>query len=194
INGMTAGSTYLGSLNAGSGTNTLNFNTSTDALATNTSLQGFANINLTNSQIALASDGNVGSGTINIDGNSELLFGNTFNGMLNVSLEGGGAAIVNNGANVSLSQTSGLTGGWQVDQGGSLTATTSDQLGTTDMLLNGTLNLNDIALFDHVLTGNGTLNVAKNNASTAFDFGTAVGGAFSGIVNLTNSTFALSAD
>ncbi|CNH92257.1 autotransporter protein [Yersinia pekkanenii] len=109
--------------------------------------------------------------------------------MLNVSLEGGGAAIVNNGANVSLSQTSGLTGGWQVDQGGSLTATTSDQLGTTDMLLNGTLNLNDIALFDHVLTGNGTLNVAKNNASTAFDFGTAVGGAFSGIVNLQNTTF-----
>ncbi|EIS21275.1 putative autotransporter protein, partial [Yersinia pestis PY-52] len=44
------------------------------------------------------------------------------------------------------------------------------------------------------MTGNGLLNVAKNDASTAFDFGSTVGGAFSGIVNLTNTTFALSAD
>nr|WP_323744687.1 autotransporter outer membrane beta-barrel domain-containing protein [Yersinia sp. Marseille-Q5920] len=61
-------------------------------------------------------------------------------------------------------------------------------------IANATLNLTDIALFDHGLTGNGTLNVAKNLASTAFDFGTSVGGAFSGTVNLTNSTFALTAD
>ncbi|WP_049689344.1 hypothetical protein, partial [Yersinia aldovae] len=58
---------------------------------------------------------------------------------------------------------------------------------------NATLNLADIALFNNALTGNGTLNVAKNDASTAFDFGSSVGGAFSGIVNLTNSTFALNA-
>ncbi|MDN0125342.1 autotransporter outer membrane beta-barrel domain-containing protein, partial [Yersinia aleksiciae] len=60
-------------------------------------------------------------------------------------------------------------------------------------ITNATLNLADIALFDHALTGSGTLSVIKNDASTAFDFGSSVGGAFSGTVNLTNSTFALSA-
>ncbi|WP_049615519.1 beta strand repeat-containing protein, partial [Yersinia pekkanenii] len=184
------GSTYLGSLNAGSGTNNLNFNTSTDSLATTTSLQGFANINLTNSQIALASDGNVGSGTINIDAASELLFGSTFNGTLAASLAGSGAAIVNNGANVSLSQTSGLTGGWQVDQGGSLTATTSDQLGTTDMLLNGTLNLNGAASSNNALTGNGLLNI--DPGGNTFNFGANTGTAFAGAVDMRNSTFTLS--
>lgn len=108
INNMTLGSTYLGLLNAGSGTNSLNFNTSTDTLLADTSLQGFTNINLTSSHITLSSNTNVGSGVMNIDSGSELLFGSTFNGQLNASLghvaSGDGSAIVNNGANVTLSQ------------------------------------------------------------------------------------------
>ncbi|WP_033851087.1 autotransporter outer membrane beta-barrel domain-containing protein, partial [Yersinia wautersii] len=195
INGMSVGSTYLGSLDAGSGLNTLNFNASTDELAAATSLQGFTNINLVDSHITLVSDDNIGSGTVNIDSSSELLFGSTFDGILHATLGSGtGSAIVNNSANVSLSQASVFAGTWQVNNGGALTASSSNQLGSASVELDGTLNLDNVALFDHVLTGNGTLNVAKSLASTAFDFGSTVGGAFSGIVNLTNTTFALSAD
>ncbi|WP_032484315.1 hypothetical protein, partial [Yersinia pestis] len=84
----------------------------------------------------------------------------------------------------------------QVTDDAEVTLTSSNGVGNTVKvdIADATLNLNDIALFDHVLTGNGTLNVAKNLATTAFDFGSTVGGAFSGIVNLTNTTFALSAD
>ena len=196
INGMSVGSrTYLGSLDAGTGLNTLNFNASTDELAAATSLQGFTNINLVDSHITLVSDDNIGSGMINIDSSSELLFGSTFDGILHATLgTGTGSAIVNNSANVSLEQASMFAGTWQVNQGGALTASNSNQLGSAKIGLDGTLNLDNIALFNHVLTGNGTLNVAKNLASTAFDFGSTVGGAFSGIVNLTKTTFALSAD
>ncbi len=195
INGMSVGSTYLGSLDAGTGLNTLNFNASTDELAAATSLQGFTNINLVDSHITLVSDDNIGSGMVNIDSSSELLFGSTFDGILHATLgTGTGSAIVNNSANVSLEQASMFAGTWQVNQGGALTASNSNQLGSAKIGLDGTLNLDNIALFNHVLTGNGTLNVAKNLASTAFDFGSTVGGAFSGIVNLTKTTFALSAD
>ncbi|BET61230.1 autotransporter adhesin YapH [Yersinia pseudotuberculosis] len=195
INGMSVGSTYLGSLDAGTGLNTLNFNASTDELAAATSLQGFTNINLVDSHITLVSDDNIGSGMVNIDSSSELLFGSTFDGILHATLGTGmGSAIVNNSANVSLEQASMFAGTWQVNQGGALTASNSNQLGSAKIGLDGTLNLDNIALFNHVLTGNGTLNVAKNLATTAFDFGSTVGGAFSGIVNLTNTTFALSAD
>ncbi len=196
INGMSVGSrTYLGSLDAGTGLNTLNFNASTDELAAATSLQGFTNINLVDSHITLVSDDNIGSGMVNIDSSSELLFGSTFDGILHATLgTGTGSAIVNNSANVSLEQASMFAGTWQVNQGGALTASNSNQLGSAKIGLDGTLNLDNIALFNHVLTGNGTLNVAKNLATTAFDFGSTVGGAFSGIVNLTKTTFALSAD
>ncbi len=195
INGMSVGSTYLGSLDAGTGLNTLNFNASTDELAAATSLQGFTNINLVDSHITLVSDDNIGSGMVNIDSSSELLFGSTFDGILHATLgTGTGSAIVNNSANVSLEQASMFAGTWQVNQGGALTASNSNQLGSAKIGVDGTLNLDNIALFNHVLTGNGILNVAKNLASTAFDFGSTVGGAFSGIVNLTKTTFALSAD
>uniref|UniRef100_UPI000B02009B hypothetical protein n=1 Tax=Yersinia kristensenii TaxID=28152 RepID=UPI000B02009B len=78
----------------------------------------------------------------------------------------------------------------QVTDSSNATLTSSNAVANTVAvdIANSTLNLTDIALFDHALTGNGTLNVAKNLASTAFDFGATVGGAFSGIVNLQNST------
>ncbi len=181
INGMSVGSTYLGSLDAGTGLNTLNFNASTDELAAATSLQGFTNINLVDSHITLVSDDNIGSGMVNIDSSSELLFGSTFDGILHATLGAGtGSAIVNNSANVSLEQASMFAGTWQVNQGGALTASNSNQLGSAKIGLDGTLNLDNIALFNHVLTGNGTLNVAKNLATTAFDFGSTVGGALVG--------------
>ncbi|MFW5389672.1 hypothetical protein, partial [Yersinia sp. 2542 StPb PI] len=60
----------------------------------------------------------------------------------------------------------------QVTGGSDATLTSSngvDNAVTVD-ITDATLNLADIALFDHALTGTGTLNVAKNDASTAFDF------------------------
>ncbi|WP_145587988.1 autotransporter outer membrane beta-barrel domain-containing protein [Yersinia aldovae] len=193
INNMTVGSTYLGSLNAGSGTNTLNFNTSTDALAASTSLQGFANINLTGSHITLVSGTNVGSGVINIDGGSELLFGSTFNSALNASLGhvagGDGSAIVNNGANVTLNQANAFAGDWKINLGGALTASNSNQLGATTIALNGTLNLNGVATSNNALTGNGLLNI--DNANNTFNFGGTTGTAFAGTVDMRNSNFSL---
>ncbi|WP_145525593.1 autotransporter outer membrane beta-barrel domain-containing protein [Yersinia rohdei] len=193
INNMTLGSTYLGLLNAGAGANTLNFNTSMDSLASDTSLQGFANINLTDSQITLAAASNVGSGVMNIDGGSELLFSNTFNGILDASLghvaSGDGSAIVNNGANVRLSQASAFTGDWQINQGGTLTASNSNQLGTTAIALNGTLNLNGVATSNNALTGTGLLNI--DTANNTFNFGVNTGTAFAGSVDIANSTFVL---
>ncbi|WP_145514957.1 autotransporter outer membrane beta-barrel domain-containing protein [Yersinia massiliensis] len=195
INNMTAGSTYLGSLNAGTGTNTLNFNASTDTLAADTSLQGFTNINLANSLITLVSDTNIGSGVISVDGASDLLFGSAFNGTLNASLGhlvgGDGSAIINSGANVALSQSSNFAGDWQVKQSGTLTASNSNQLGTAAIALDGTLNLNGVAATNNALTGTGALNIA-NTVNSAFDFGSNTGTAFAGTVNMQNATFNLS--
>ncbi|WP_145579320.1 autotransporter outer membrane beta-barrel domain-containing protein [Yersinia massiliensis] len=195
INNMTEGSTYLGSLNAGTGTNTLNFNASTDTLAADTSLQGFTNINLANSLITLVSDTNIGSGVISVDGTSDLLFGSAFNGTLNASLGhlvgGDGSAIINNGANVALSQSSNFAGDWQVKQSGTLTASNSNQLGTAAIALDGALNLNGVAATNNALTGTGALNIA-NTVNSAFDFGSNTGTAFAGTVNMQNATFNLS--
>ncbi|HFR4114843.1 TPA: pectate lyase-like adhesive domain-containing protein, partial [Yersinia enterocolitica] len=194
INGMTAGSTYLGSLNAGSGTNTLNFNTSVDSLTETTSLQGFTNINLTDSQIALSSSNNVGSGTINIGVSSELIFNSTFNGILNASLgnsgSGDGVAVVDNDADVSLSQASAFAGDWQVNERGTLTVSNSNQLGDSGLSLSGTLNLNGVATFNNSLLGAGLLNI--DTANNTFNFGVNTGTGFAGTVDMKNSIFTLS--
>ncbi|WP_145591159.1 autotransporter outer membrane beta-barrel domain-containing protein [Yersinia rochesterensis] len=195
INNMTTGSTYLGALNVGSGSNTLNFNQSVDSLATATSLQGFTNINLTNSQIGLSSVNNLGIGsTVNIGSGSQLLFNSTFNGTLNASLghvaPTDGLAIVNNGANVTLNQANAFEGGWQVAQGGILTASNSNQLGTATIALGGTLNLNGVPNSNNALTGNGLLNI--DPANNTFNFGVNTGTAFAGTVDMKNSIFTLS--
>ncbi|MDN0125347.1 hypothetical protein QVN60_19625, partial [Yersinia aleksiciae] len=59
-------------------------------------------------------------------------------------------------------------------------------------ITNATLNLADIALFDHALTGSGTLNI--DTANNTFNFGSNTGTAFSGTVDMRNSVFSLSGD
>ncbi|MBW5817228.1 autotransporter outer membrane beta-barrel domain-containing protein, partial [Yersinia kristensenii] len=194
INNMTAGNTYLGALNAGSGSNTLNFNGSYYALGTTTTLQGFANINLASSQIALSSRDNVSSGTINIDSSSDLIFNSTFNGVLNASIghaaAGDGLATVDDGANVSLSQASAFAGDWQINSSGTLTASNSNQLGVSNLSLSGTLNLNGVATINNSLMGAGLLNI--DTANNTFNFGVNTGTAFAGTVDMKNSIFTLS--
>ncbi|WP_145589685.1 autotransporter outer membrane beta-barrel domain-containing protein [Yersinia rochesterensis] len=195
IDSMTmAGGNYLGSFNAGAGSNTLNFNNSYYALGTTTTLQGFANINLASSQIALSSRDNVSSGTINIDSSSDLIFNSTFNGVLNASIghaaAGDGLATVDDGANVSLSQASAFAGDWQINSSGTLTASNSNQLGVSNLSLSGTLNLNGVAAINNSLMGAGLLNI--DTANNTFNFGVNTGTAFAGTVDMKNSIFTLS--
>ncbi|MCU6374830.1 autotransporter outer membrane beta-barrel domain-containing protein, partial [Morganella morganii] len=56
---------------------------------------------------------------------------------------------------------------------------------------NSALTLSDLAGFDHALTGSGTLNISRHNASDTFDFGSKTGSAFAGNVSLKNTGFVL---
>ncbi|WP_315850990.1 autotransporter outer membrane beta-barrel domain-containing protein [Yersinia frederiksenii] len=131
-------------------------------------------------------------------GNSKLTVGSTANLGANSSVNLAGAldTLALSGFSGTFGNTVTGSGILQVTGASNATLTSSNAVANTVAvnIANSTLNLTDIALFDHALTGNGTLNVTKNLASTAFDFGTSVGGAFTGTANLTNSTFALTAD
>ncbi|CND14936.1 autotransporter protein [Yersinia frederiksenii] len=111
--------------------------------------------------------------SVTLAGTQDRLALSGFNGTFGNTVTGSGVVQVTGGSDATLTSTNGINDAVSLD--------------ITDAIL----NLEDIAQFNHALTGNGTLNVARNLASTAFDFGSAVGGAFSGIVNLTNSTFDL---
>ncbi|WP_186381566.1 hypothetical protein, partial [Yersinia massiliensis] len=118
-----------------------------------------------NSKLTVASTNNLGaSANIALAGAQDMLALSGFSGTFANTVTGLGTLQVTDSSNATLTSSNGLGSDVAVD------------------IANATLNLADIALFDHALTGNGTLNVAKNDASTAFNFGTAVGGAFSGIV------------
>ncbi|EIR49585.1 outer membrane autotransporter barrel domain protein, partial [Yersinia pestis PY-13] len=124
-----------------------------------------------NSKLTVASTNNLGaSSSVALAGTGDTLSLSGFNGTFGNSVTGSGVLQVTDDAEVTLTSSNGVSNAVTID------------------IADATLNLDDIALFNHALTGNGLLNVAKNDASTAFDFGSTVGGAFSGIVNLTNTT------
>ncbi|MCV6848318.1 autotransporter adhesin YapH, partial [Yersinia pestis subsp. pestis] len=112
--------------------------------------------------------------SVALAGTGDTLSLSGFNGTFGNSVTGSGVLQVTDDAEVTLTSSNGVSNAVTID------------------IADATLNLDDIALFNHALTGNGLLNVAKNDASTAFDFGATVGGAFTGTVNLNNSTFDLS--
>ncbi|WP_443006493.1 ESPR-type extended signal peptide-containing protein, partial [Serratia sp. MMO-28] len=190
LNNLTVGNTYLGSLNAGNGNNTLNFNNSTDALAAATRIQNFTNINFNTTDLTLSDTANISGGNVNLDSNSRLAFDQTFNGLFAGTLQGTGNTEVLAQSNVTLQNASTFSGIWNVDQGGTLTANNNNQFGTAAVALAGTLNLNAISQFDNALTGTGLLNI--DNANNAFNFGAGVGSAFTGTVDLKNVAFTLS--
>ncbi|MHA3260229.1 autotransporter adhesin YapH, partial [Yersinia pseudotuberculosis] len=128
-----------------------------------------------NSKLTVASTNNLGaSSSVALAGAGDTLSLSGFNGTFGNSVTGSGVLQVTDDAEVTLTSSNGVSNAVTID------------------IADATLNLDDIALFNHTLTGNGLLNVAKNDASTAFDFGATVGGAFTGTVNLNNSTFDLS--
>ncbi|PVZ81163.1 hypothetical protein C9426_31970, partial [Serratia sp. S1B] len=192
IYNLTNGSTTsLGNLNAGTGTNTLNFNNSTRTLDNVTQLQNFTNVNLTNnSNITLGYANNITSGNVNVATGNSLLFGSTYNGGFTAVLTGAGNAEVQAGANVTLSGANTLTGNWLIDSTGTLNATAFNQLGTAAIALNGILNFQNNGSFTNVLTGNGLLNIS--NTAGVFNFGAAAGSAFAGIVDISTGTLNLS--
>ncbi|WP_255351369.1 ESPR-type extended signal peptide-containing protein, partial [Serratia sp. DD3] len=186
-----ASTTSLGNLNAGIGTNTLNFNNSTRSLDNVTQLQNFTNINLTNSSnITLGYVNNIASGNVNVATGNKLLFGSTYNGGFTAVLTGAGDAEVQSGANVILSGANTLTGNWLIDSSGTLNASAFNQLGTAAVGLNGVLNLQSNGTLTNVLTGNGLLNIS--NTAGVFNFGATVGNAFTGIVDISTGTLNLS--
>ncbi|HEI9846066.1 TPA: autotransporter outer membrane beta-barrel domain-containing protein, partial [Morganella morganii] len=194
LNNLTQGSSYLGDIDSGSGNNTLNFNHSADTLKNETTLRGFSNINLTDSDITLAADSNISGGTVLLDKNSQLQFGNTFNGILNASLghlaAGDGNAVVSNNAAVTLSKANTFTGNWLIAQGGTLTAGNSNQLDGSSLTVDGTLNLSGISELNNALTGSGKL--AVDGGGNNFRFGALTGNAYTGHVQLKNALFSLS--
>ncbi|MBS0849887.1 ESPR-type extended signal peptide-containing protein, partial [Citrobacter sp. JGM124] len=200
LNDMQGTDTYLGMINAGDGDNTLDINRSQSSLYADTSLQGFNNINLSDTtDLTLVDENNISSGNIVIDDTSKLQFGSAFQGDFSATLghvtsgNGDGNVNVNNGANVKLTNTAANTfdGTWDITQGGTLTATNNGQLASNSGIeLGGILNLEGLDSLNNVLTGNGTLNIDANNG--AFNFGTNTGAGFSGITNLGNSQFTLS--
>ncbi|MBS0057820.1 hypothetical protein, partial [Yersinia sp. Marseille-Q3913] len=119
------------------------------------------------SKLTVSEINNLGAAaTIALAGAQDILALSGFSGTFANTVIGNGILQVTDSSNATLTSSNGVGSDVTVD------------------ITNATLNLADIALFNHALTGSGTLNVAKNSASTAFDFGSAVGGAFSGIVNL----------
>ncbi|KJF78159.1 hypothetical protein UA45_07945 [Morganella morganii] len=194
LNNLTQGSSYLGDIDSGSGNNTLNFNHSSDTLKNETTLRGFSNINLSDSDITLAADSNISGGTVLLDKNSQLQFGNTFNGILNASLghlaAGDGNAVVGNNAAVTLSKANTFTGNWLIAQGGTLNAGNSNQLDGSSLTVDGTLNLSGISELNNTLTGSGKL--AVDGGGNNFRFGALTGNAYTGHVQLKNALFSLS--
>ncbi|WP_147659450.1 hypothetical protein, partial [Yersinia frederiksenii] len=193
--------------NLGASTATVNLDTATSHLVLNglsgaiaNALSGVANstVDITNgADMSLTGTNSAFLGQYALAGNSKLTVASTNNlgASANIALTGVQDMLALSGFNGTFVNTVTGLGTLQVTDSSNATLTSSNGLGSDVAvdITNATLNLDDIALFNQTLTGNGTLNVAKNDASTAFNFGTAVGGAFSGIVNLTNSIFALSA-
>ncbi|WNN43782.1 ESPR-type extended signal peptide-containing protein [Winslowiella toletana] len=198
LNDLTGSNTYLGTIDAGTGTNTLNMNRSQSALQTDTALRGFTNINLSeNTDLTLTSQNNITGGTVLLDNSSKLQFGNGYNGNFSATLghvsDGDGSIIVNNGAAVTLANSgiNAFTGGWSVNNGASLTATRGDQIANSSgFALSGVLNLNGLTSLNNALTGAGTLNI--NAVNQAFNFGSTTGNAFTGNVSLKDTALALS--
>ncbi|WP_256374841.1 autotransporter outer membrane beta-barrel domain-containing protein, partial [Pantoea sp. 1.19] len=198
LNDLKGNNTYLGTLDAGSGNNTLSLNRSQSQLQAETALRGFSTVNLIdNSDLTLVSENNITTGTLLLDGGSQLQFGSDYNGSFSASLgnvtAGDGNIVVNSGANVTLASvgTNAFSGKWQINAGGSLTTSQEEQIArSSSFALTGIMNLNGMATFNNVLTGSGTLNI--NGANQPFSFGSNTGNAFSGDVNLTNTRFELS--
>ncbi|HEI6967702.1 TPA: hypothetical protein SK282_004397, partial [Yersinia enterocolitica] len=111
------------------------------------------------SKLTVASTNNLGAASsVALAGAQDILALSGFNGIFGNTVTGSGILQVTDSSDVTLNNTNSVDNAVTVD------------------ITDATLNLADIALFDHVLTGSGTLNVAKNDASTAFDFGSSVGG------------------
>ncbi|WP_155407569.1 hypothetical protein, partial [Yersinia pseudotuberculosis] len=100
-----------------------------------------------NSKLTVGSTNNLGaSSSVTLAGAGDTLSLSGFNGTFGNSVTGNGVLQVTDDAEVTLTSSNGVGNTVKVD------------------IADATLNLDDIALFDHVLTGNGTLNVAKSLA------------------------------
>lgn len=182
--------TSLGTLFAGEGDNTLNLLSSTRTLGSETTLQNFSNINITDqSHITLNALNNISSGRVNIDSDNSLSFGNTYSGEFDAILNGAGDVHLLSGSNVTLGQNNTLYGSWLIDSNGILNSAEFSRLGAATVSLSGILNIANGGAFNNKLIGDGNFNIDGNGSS--LDFSSNVGNAFTGTMSLSNVSFNL---
>uniref|UniRef100_UPI001643C1BE beta strand repeat-containing protein n=1 Tax=Yersinia kristensenii TaxID=28152 RepID=UPI001643C1BE len=126
-----------------------------------------------NSKLTVGSTANLGaSSSVNLAGALDTLALSGFSGTFGNTVTGSGILQVTGGSNATLTSSNAVANTVAVN------------------IANSTLNLTGPALFDHALTGNGTLNIDTTN--NTFNFGVNTGTAFAGTVDMKNSIFTLS--
>ncbi|KEY60956.1 autotransporter outer membrane beta-barrel domain-containing protein [Serratia sp. DD3] len=152
-----------------------------------------------NSILSVSQNQNLGAGSVNIDGGSQLQF-SQLTGTLSNVISGAGIWALSNASNVTLdgNNASTFVGTVSINGGSVLNLTTADwfnPLATVDVVAAvDTLNINNDGdfSFNNQLLGAGVLNISTNN--NVFSFGSNVGNGFTGQVNLQNTQFNLSGD
>ncbi|WP_392559736.1 hypothetical protein [Orbus mooreae] len=183
-------SNHIGTLDAGTGNNVLNFDNSYLEVDETTFFKNFGNINLDQSTLSLLNKDNLSSGLININDTSSLLFSDQYNDDVGIVLSGTGRVELKDGSNVTLANANNnFSGEWLIDQGGTLNTSATSQFGSGSVALSGTLNLSQTTL-DNALTGNGQVNI--DTSGNSFNFLSNTGNNFLGTVNLTNTQLAVS--
>lgn len=188
----TADSTFSGVLN---GTSSLTKTGSGKlTLSGDNTLGGTTQINA--GTLALQSNKSVGTSAVSVAAGSKLDLAFSKLGFSN-TIAGNGTVDIT-GTDVGLTGVNTLAGMWNIV--GSAAVTAMNNLGTAGVnlssaasILNVTPAAGNIA-FGNKLTGNGTLNVQLADNTKSFDFTSAAGNAFTGTVDLKQTSFALKGD
>ncbi|CAK7039629.1 autotransporter outer membrane beta-barrel domain-containing protein [Saezia sanguinis] len=148
------------------------------------------------STLQLGNGGTTGSVTGNITDNGTLIFNRSDNQTYADVISGSGNLIKQGSNTLTLTGANAYAGTTDVDAG-TLVVSGSGTIGAgaVDIASGATLQIATPAsgsyTFGNVLTGSGLLQAGLTDAADSFDFGASTGSAFTGTVELGNSTFSL---